>query len=129
MTREENKAFATRLKAALRAAGIEPRASELEKRFNSRYRGPAVTSQAVSGWLTGKSMPKPDRIRVLGELVGIDPQALHYGDKKVAEPKVDWPVGAGPRERHVIAAFLALPAKKRDLVGELVVVLGEGGDS
>lgn len=127
MSREESKAFAARLKAALRAAGIEPRASEVEKRFNSRYRGSAVTSQAVSGWLTGKSMPKPDRIRVLGELVGMDPHVLHYGDKRVAEPKVDWPVGAGPDERKVIAAFLALPAKKRDLVGQLVAALGEEG--
>lgn len=99
----------------------------MEKRFNSRYRGPAVTSQAVSGWLTGKSMPKPDRIRVLGELIGVDPQFLHYGDKRVAEPQAEWPTGVGQRERQVIAAFLALPAKKRDLVGDLVAALGEGG--
>ena len=46
----------------------------LEKRFNSRYDGAAVTAQAISGWLNGKSLPKLDTVRVLaaeGEFAGL----------------------------------------------------------
>jgi hypothetical protein len=123
-----HRAFAERLKAALRSAKIEPRASVVEKLFNSRYPTAQVTSQTVSGWLNGRYKPTDDKIEVLAKLVGVEPHVLHYGDNtQVAEAKVLWPTGAGVRERHTIEAFLALPARKRDLVGELVAALGEGG--
>ena len=53
-------AFAERLAAAMRRAGLEPRASVLEKEFNTRYWGRAVTYQAVARWLKG-SPPAPRR--------------------------------------------------------------------
>lgn len=127
---EEKAAFAKRLRAALDAAGIDPRAGVVEKRFNSRYRGAPVTSQAVSGWLNGRSIPRQDRIRVLAELTGVDAQVLQFGGGRgrVSEPRSDYPSGAGARERRVIDAYLALPPKRRELIGELVAALQEGRD-
>lgn len=104
---------------------MEASASGLEKRFNSRYTGAPVTAQAISGWLTGRYMPKQDKIRVLAALVGLDPHVLQYGEGKgrVAEPRPEWPAGIGTRDRRVIDAFLALPPRRRELVGELVAAL------
>ena len=62
---KEKAAFAKRLREALEARGIEASAAVVEKRFNSRYDGAAVTAQAISGWLNGKSIPKQDKLRVL----------------------------------------------------------------
>jgi hypothetical protein len=48
---DEKPEFAERLKAAMAAAGHEPRPAVLEKQFNSRYPGRSVTFQAVRGCL------------------------------------------------------------------------------
>jgi transcriptional regulator with XRE-family HTH domain len=78
---KEKAEFAARLRAALEAKGIEASAAVIEKRFNSRYGGAAVTAQAISGWLNGKSMPKQDKIRVLAAIVGMEPHELQFGGK------------------------------------------------
>ena len=46
---KEKAEFAARLRAALEAKGIEASAAVLEKRFNSRYSGAAVTAQRTAG--------------------------------------------------------------------------------
>src|SRR5262245_18133742 len=124
----EKAAFAARLRAVLEAAGIEASAAVVEKRFNSRYRGASVTVQAISSWLSGRYIPKQDKLRILGELTGVDPHVLQYGNAKgrVADARPDYSANAGARERRIIDAFLALPARRRELVGELVAALHEG---
>lgn len=124
---KEKQAFASRLRAALRDAGIEASAAVLEKQFNRRYQGTPVTAQAISGWLTGRHMPKQDKIRVLAGLLGIEPHELLLG--KGAVSRAEQPSGAwqaiGTRERQIIDAFLALTPKRRELVGELVAELSK----
>ncbi len=80
--KQEQVQFAERLRAALRDAGIEQSAVALMKRFNSRYGGASVTSQAVSGWLLGKSMPRQDKLRALADLLDVDLVYLQTGEGK-----------------------------------------------
>lgn len=124
---DERAQFAGRLRAALRDAKIEASAAVLEKRFNSRYRGAPITAQAISGWLTGRHIPRQDKLQVLAELLGADPHFLQYGaiKGKVAEGRQNYPPSIAGAERRVIDAFLALPPKRRELVGELVAALQE----
>lgn len=120
---KEKADFARRLRAALHEAGIEASASVLEKRFNSRYEGAPVTAQAISGWLSGRYLPKQDKIRVLAAIVGMDPHVLQYGGKpRVGEGKPIWEAIPAP-DRAMVDAFLSLPAPKRKLVRELVAML------
>jgi transcriptional regulator with XRE-family HTH domain len=63
----EKAAFAERLTAAMKRAGLEPRPSVLEKEFNTRYWGRAVTYQAVSRWLKGEAIPSQDKLEVLAD--------------------------------------------------------------
>ena len=79
---KEKAEFAARLRAALEARGIEASAAVVEKRFNSRYDGAPVTAQAISGWLSGRYLPKQDKLRVLAAMVGVDPHVLQYGGKQ-----------------------------------------------
>ena len=123
---KEKAEFAQRLRAALADAGIEASASLLEKRFNSRYDGAPVSAQAISGWLSGRYLPKQDKIRVLAALVGIDPHVLQYGGKpRVGEGRPIWEAMSAP-DRAMLDAFLALPPAQRKLVRDLVAALGEG---
>ena len=120
---KEKAAFAKRLREALVASGIETSAAVLEKRFNSRYGGTPVTAQAISGWLSGRYLPKQDKIRVLAAIVGMDPHVLQYGGKSgVGEGGADW--DAVPvQDRAMFDAFMTLSATQRKLVRELVAAL------
>lgn len=121
---KEKADFARRLRAALHDAGIEASASVLEKRFNSRYDGSPVTAQAISGWLSGRYLPKQDKIRVLAAIVGVDPHVLQYGGKpRVGEGRAEWSEAVGPQERAMLDAYLGLPAAQRKLVRDLVAAL------
>lgn len=128
--KDEKAEFAARLRAALKDAGIEASAAVLEKRFNSRYRGTPVTAQAISGWLSGRYLPKQDKIRALAAIVGVDPHVLQYGAgrAKVGDVRTEWAQGLGPQDRAMVDAFLSLPAPQRRLVRDLVVALAGVGE-
>lgn len=122
---DERQDFAQRLTEAMRKAGYEPRPGVLHKVFNSRYGGVSVTPMTTSRWLNGKAIPEQDKLQVLADLFGVEPQVLRYGKSRkggVSESRLPWST-AGVRERQVIDAFLALPPKRRELVGELVEAL------
>ena len=123
--KDEKAEFAARLRAALKDAGIEPSASALEKRFNSRYGGAPVTVQATSQWLNGRVIPRQDKMRVLAALVGVDPHALQYGTgkAKVGDSRIAWAQGLSAQDRAMVDAFVHLPAAQRRLVRELVAAL------
>ena len=125
---DERHAFSDRLAEAMRKAGYEPRPNVLMKVFNSRYAGTSVREMSASRWLGGKAIPNQDKLQVLAELFGVEPQALRFGRTgkvRVAEAPGTWPAGASARERKVIDAFLALPPKRRELVAELIDALGQ----
>ncbi|MCL7713086.1 hypothetical protein [Stenotrophomonas mori] len=122
---DERFEFSRRLAQAMMAAGYEPRPAVLFRLFNARYSGRSVSFQSASRWLGGRSIPEQDKLRVLAELFGVEPQGLRYGDtRRMAEARAEWHA-VGTRERAVIDAFLALPARKRELVGELVKALAQ----
>jgi len=125
---KEKAEFAERLRAALEAKGIEASAAVVEKRFNSRYGGVAVTAQAVSGWLNGKSIPKQDKLRVLAALVGLEPHELQFGGKyRIGETRAEWPQALGVQDQAMLDAYLRLPMVQRRLVRELVAALARAG--
>ncbi len=110
----------------MRAAGYEPRPAVLFRLFNTRYTGRSVTFQSASRWLGGRSIPEQDKLQVLADLFGIEPAQLRYGNgnrTRLAEQRMAWATGVGTRELEVIEAFLTLPIRQRELVGELVQAL------
>lgn len=117
-------AFAERLAASMRRAGLEPRASVLEKEFNTRYWGRAVTYQAVARWLKGEAIPSQEKLEVLAELLAIEPQVLRFGEgvvRRVRERQQMWMDGIAPAERDLIEAFMKLPAARRKILREVIL--------
>jgi hypothetical protein len=120
---DERQEFSQRLADGLRKAGYEPRPGVLHKLFNSRYRGVSVTFQSVSRWLSGKSIPEQDKLRVLAAIVGTDPHVLQYGGKPwVGENKPAWESMQSP-DRAMVDAFLTLPSPQRKVVRDLIAIL------
>jgi hypothetical protein len=123
----EKKQFAERLRAAMVAAGYEPRPNVLEAHFNSRYWGRSVTYQAARHWLIGLSIPEQEKLQVIADWLGVEPHALRYGrpgkTNKGSEPKSSWLANLRPQDREAIDAFLMLPVERRKLVRELIAML------
>lgn len=124
--KDEKARFASRLRRALAAAGIEPSAAVVGKRFNARYDGQPVTAQAVSMWLNARAIPRQDKIRVLAGIVGLNPHELQYGGRRIGEPRGPWQA-LHAQDRAMVDAYLNLPAAQRKLVRDLVGVLSTGG--
>lgn len=120
--------FAERLKQAMRDAGYEPRPGVLEKEFNTRYWGRAVTFQAASRWLKGLSIPEQDKLQVLAEWLKIEPQALRFGEvsvQAVRDRKKRWEDAIAGPEREVLEAFIGLPAEQKKVAREVILALAK----
>ncbi|MGA0586311.1 hypothetical protein ACO2Q2_04130 [Dyella sp. KRB-257] len=123
----EPTAFAKRLTAALKAADIEASPAVLEKLL-PRYGGGTVTPQAVSGWLTGKHIPKRANMRALAKIVGLPVHELENGSpaRGVRETHAAWPDHVRGHDRLAFEEFLLLPEAQRKLVRELIEALAQG---
>ncbi|RCV86420.1 transcriptional regulator [Billgrantia montanilacus] len=119
----EKTAFAERLAAAMRSAGYEPRPAVLEREFNLRYWGKPVTLQGVRRWLCGETLPKQEKLQVLAEWLGIEPQALRYGEAaglRIREARGRWEASISGEERQVLQHYLALPVAQRKVVAQVI---------
>jgi transcriptional regulator with XRE-family HTH domain len=126
---DEQRNFSRRLAEAMRAKGYDPKPGVLHKLFNSHYQGRSVAFSTASKWLRGMTLPEQDKLQVLADLFGVDPQLLRFGRAgkgvRVAEAPHAWPAGVGVPDRQAIEAYLALPIAQRQLLRELIKTLGE----
>lgn len=116
--------FAQRLRDAMTAAGYEAKPAILEREFNQRHWGKAVTLHGVRRWLRGETLPTHDKLLVLSKWLGVEPQVLHYGSsvvKAVREKRKRWDEGVGYQEREIFEMFLRLPVPQRKVVREVIV--------
>ncbi|MFC0709086.1 transcriptional regulator [Azorhizophilus paspali] len=124
----EKALFAERLKTAMLAAGYEPRPSVLEREFNLRYLGRPLTFQAVRRWLRGDSLPEQDKLQVLADWLGVEPQVLRFGEQavqKIQENRGRWEIALKGEEREVLQAYLSLPVEQRKVVREVILTFAK----
>jgi hypothetical protein len=118
--------FAQRLREAMRKAGYEPRPAVLEREFNQRYWGKAVTLHGVRRWLLGETVPAQDKLLALAQWLGVEPQFLRFGDevtKAIRARRKTWDEGIGYQEREIFELFLKLPVPQRKVAREVIVAL------
>ena len=125
---DEKIEFAERLAVAMRSAGYEARASVLEREFNTRYWGRAVSYQAVARWLKGEAVPAQDKLEILAEWLKVEPQALRFGEhlvQSIRNKQKQWDEGIGYQEREVFEAFLSLPVAQRKVLREVILTFAQ----
>ncbi|WP_276309692.1 transcriptional regulator [Salinicola acroporae] len=116
--------FALRLKAALTAAGYQPRPSVLEREFNLRYWGAPVTFQGVRRWLRGDSIPSQDKLQVLAGWLGVEPQVLRYGDRStqvLGTMQATWVIPVGGEEDEILRIYRGLDDAQRKILRQVVL--------
>jgi transcriptional regulator with XRE-family HTH domain len=123
----DKKAFADRLKAALKREDMGAGAAELARLLE--FEGVDVSSQAISGWLNGKHRPRPDHMEALAKIVGVEPHELEYKaatTKGVRDVNTAWPDRVRGLDRLAFEAYLTLSGDKQKLVRELITELAKG---
>jgi hypothetical protein len=115
--------FALRLREAMVSAGYEARPAVLEREFNQRYLGEPVTLHGVRRWLEGETIPREDKLLVLAQWLGVQPQHLRYGvdvEQKIHTRQTRWEEAINHHEREIFEAFLNLPAPQKKIVREVI---------
>ncbi len=123
-----NEEFAKRLKKAMEQKGYPAKPAVLEREFNLRYWGRAVSLHGVRRWLRGESLPTQDKLEVLAEWLQVQPQHLRYGveiEKRVRQRKAAWEQAIGYQEREVFEAFIHLPTPQRKIVREVILAFAQ----
>lgn len=122
----ENKAFADRLRLALKGVGIRPSPALVANEFNLRYWGKSITANTARNWLLGKSIPMQDKLRVLADWLHVGADELRFGS--LAAPVKGQDVGAnaatlGMQDRDMLAKYLTLSVADRKTVCDVVLAL------
>ena len=79
-TVEEKAAFADRLKFAMRRLSPTLEGGTiLAREFNLRYHGEPVSVQTVHKWLSGRTVPKRDKLETLAQWLQVELHWLQYG--------------------------------------------------
>jgi hypothetical protein len=116
--------FAERLRQAMLARGYDPKPAVLEKEFNQRYWGKAVTLHGVRRWLRGETFPSNDKMQVLAEWLQLLPHELRDGSEishRISQRQKRWEEEIGYAEREVFEAYLKLPVAHRKIVREVIL--------
>jgi transcriptional regulator with XRE-family HTH domain len=120
----EKTEFSDRLRAAMKARGVDAGASVLEREFNLRWAGKPVGRQTAWKWLNGQAIPTQDKLQELARWLKVEPHQLRFGDRVLRHLRAEqkrWDEGAGYIERETFDAFLQLPAGQRKTVREIIL--------
>jgi len=123
MHSEQDKAdFSQRLQTALKLAGLDSLSgANLANRFNLRHPNQPVSTQAFHHWLSGRSIPTPDKIQTLAEWLDTTVEWLRYG--RVAHDCGQ----VSAQERLLLDYFRALSPEKQQALMTLLHGNGNNG--
>src|SRR5260363_84437 len=100
-TAKEKSDFSARLRFALRkSAQTIKGATDLARLFNLKYRSNrSITVQTAHKWLSGRAIATADKIEILAERLGVNPDWLHYGPPpEPTQCKLEDPQRAQPND-------------------------------
>jgi len=115
--------FAERLKTAMTAAGLDPRAAVLERGFNQHFYGKPMTLHGVARWLKGEVLPPYNKVAALAKWLDVSAETL-YGapaPHAVQEPRAKFGPEIGYQDRELFEAFLSLPPQDRRAIREIIL--------
>ena len=121
----ETQAFAERLRAALTDAGVGVSPTVVAHEFNLRFWGKSITSHAARNWLMGVSLPSQDKLVVLAQWLQVSPHELRFGPGAAHEVRSsgEWESQLNLRDREMLVRYLALSAKDKGTVCDVVTAL------
>jgi transcriptional regulator with XRE-family HTH domain len=131
-TSKEKLAFAKRLQDQIARKNVKG-GTQLAKEFNLLHRGEApVSPQTAHKWLTGRTIPTPDKLQTLADWLGVGMHWLHYGPPppvgiktKPLAPGEKYPLA--PETIELASKIEALDPKDRHFLEEFIDRLYDAG--
>jgi transcriptional regulator with XRE-family HTH domain len=131
-TSKEKSAFAKRLQDQIARKNVKG-GTQLARQFNLLHRGEApVSPQTAHKWLTGRTIPAPDKLQTLADWLGVGVHWLHYGPpppvgakSKPLAPGEKYPLT--PEAIELASKIEALDPKDRHFLEEFVERLYDAG--
>jgi transcriptional regulator with XRE-family HTH domain len=120
--------FSARLRAAMKAAGMQISGTELERAFNRKWKQAPIRVQTAWNWINGKTMPRNDKLKVLAAVVRAKPNDLLFGGPEpltAADRRRTWEDKVNYAERETIEAFLRLPTPQRLIVRDVIATYAQ----
>ena len=131
-TSKEKLAFAKRLQDQIARKNVKG-GTQLARQFNLLHRGEApVSPQTAHKWLTGRTIPTPDKLQTLADWLGVGMHWLHYGPPPPVDLKSK-PLAPGekypltPEAIQLASKIEALDPKDRHFLEEFVERLYDAG--
>jgi transcriptional regulator with XRE-family HTH domain len=131
-TSKEKSAFAKRLQDQIARKNVKG-GTQLARQFNLLHRGEApVSPQTAHKWLTGRTIPTPDKLQTLADWLGVGMHWLHYGPPPPVDLKSK-PLAPGekypltPEAIQLASKIEALDPKDRHFLEEFVERLYDAG--
>jgi transcriptional regulator with XRE-family HTH domain len=124
----EKMEFSERLRAAMKARGLEISGAVLEREFNRNWLGTPVHRQTVWKWLNGEAIPTQEKLQELSKWLKVEPDVLRFGTAarlSVQQHQKRWEEGAGYVERETFDAFLQLPVAQRKIIREVILTFAK----
>lgn len=125
---DEKKAFAERLKSALKQLpkSIET-ATDLAHYFSLKHKNDPITPQGAQRWLQGTAFPRPDKLQTLADWLNVSAHWLKNGPppppKKAVAGKRSQPGQPGQlneKEARLLAKLRSLSEHQAYIVAELI---------
>jgi transcriptional regulator with XRE-family HTH domain len=123
-TSQEKTAFSKRLEAEIARKNVKG-ATQLANAFNDlRPDEPPVSAQTTHKWLSGRTIPTPDKLQVLADWLNVPLHWLHYGPPPDTKAKAlargeKYPEPT-PELIELASKIGGMEPKFRDVVEELV---------
>lgn len=111
-------------------AGLEPRATVLERGFNLHYFGEPMTPHGVARWLRGEAIPPYAKVLTLAKWLDVPVENLYDGVERAGreERRAKFGPEIGYQERELFEAFLKLSAPNRRTVREIILALTKAAE-
>lgn len=122
---QDKREFGKRLRAAMEAAGLEPRAKVIEHEL--ALRGVTVRHQTAWNWLSGISEPRPPYLRHLADMVRLAPHELRDGVEpvqRVEERRQRWD-DMSYADAELMEVYLRLPPVQRKVIREVILTFAK----
>jgi transcriptional regulator with XRE-family HTH domain len=125
----EREGFSRRLKHALGRAGMgAPGANRLAQDFNERHAGKSITHQATQKWLSGESIPTPDKLRTLAGWLGVSMAWLRDGEGKESDGAAARDAGTvvyriNVSDQELMQRYHKLSDRQQQAVAEIITAL------
>lgn len=114
----ERLAFSQRLKESMESIGVEASPTVLCKWFNLSTEGSRVSVHAVRKWLVGEAIPTQEKMRVLAQILGLNPGWLRFGNESIGASSTQIPLS--PLEAELLGTYRRIDVSQKAAFMQLV---------